>query len=165
SILCGQQRPGFFRGVATVVNILFNLVRPHAAVFGEKDYQQLLVIRRMVEDLRMGIEILSVQTVREPDGLAMSSRNNYLTPAERAQAPKLYQALEKARDQLRGGDRDFNSVEMRGNEALRAAGLKPDYFAVRRALDLGAPRPDDDPLRVLAAAWLGKARLIDNVAV
>lgn len=165
SILCGQQRPGFFRGVATVVNILFNLVRPHAAVFGEKDYQQLLVIRRMVEDLRMGIEILSVETVREPDGLAMSSRNNYLTPAEREQAPKLYQALDEARDRLRGGEGDFNTVETRGNQALRAAGFKPDYFAVRRALDLGAPRPDHEPLRVLAAAWLGKARLIDNVAV
>lgn len=165
SILCGRQRPGFFRGVATVVNILFNMVRPHAAVFGEKDYQQLLVIRRMVEDLRMGIKILSVETVREPDGLAVSSRNSYLTPAERAQAPTLYQALVKARGELRSGERDFNAVSARGMEMLRSAGFKPDYFIVRRALDLGLPQRGDVELRILAAAWLGKARLIDNVAV
>ena len=165
SILCGQQRPGFFRGVATVVNILFNMVRPDAAVFGEKDYQQLLVIRRMVEDLRMTIEILVGETVREPDGLAMSSRNVYLTPAERILAPMIYRQLEKVRDNLLAGERDFEAACMRAREALRSAGFKPDYLEVRRAEDLGVPQAVDDPLRVLAAAWLGKARLIDNIAV
>lgn len=165
SILCGQQRPGFFRGVATVVNILFNMVRPDAAVFGEKDYQQLLVIRRMVEDLRMTIEILVGETVREPDGLAMSSRNSYLTRAEREQAPLLFQQLQHARSELRAGERDFDVVCARAVGALKAAGFKPDYFEVRRALDLGVPQTGDKELRILTASWLGKARLIDNVAV
>lgn len=165
SILCGQKRPGFFRGVATVVNILFNMAHPDAAVFGEKDYQQLLVIRRMVEDLRMDIEILMVETIREPDGLAMSSRNSYLTPEERDRAPALYRALDAARRELRGGDRGYHAIGMRGIEALQKAGFRPEYFAVRRAEDLGAPGPGDADLRVLAAAWLGKARLIDNVGL
>lgn len=165
NILCGQHRPGFFRGVATVVNILFNMVRPDAAVFGEKDYQQLLVIRRMVQDLRMDVEILMVETIREPDGLAMSSRNSYLTPEERRQAPILYQALDQARRELRQGHRDFRAIGARGIETLQSAGFRPEYFAVRRADDLGLPDADDRALRVLAAAWLGKARLIDNVAV
>lgn len=165
SILCGRQRPGFFRGVATVVNILFNMVRPDAAVFGEKDYQQLLIIRRMIEDLRMTIEILVGETVREPDGLAMSSRNSYLTPSERELAPLIHQQLQKVRGQLRAGERDFDLVCRRAINALEAAGFKPDYFEVRRAEDLGATPSVDDELRILAAAWLGKARLIDNVAV
>ncbi len=164
-ILCGQTRPGFFRGVATVVNILFNMVRPDAAVFGEKDYQQLLVIRRMVEDLRMTIKILVGETVREPDGLAMSSRNSYLTPAERERAPMIYQQLQKARSEIGAGERDFDAVCASALDALRSAGFKPDYFEVRRAEDLGIAQSGDDDLRILAAAWLGKARLIDNVAV
>ncbi len=165
SILCGQNRPGFFRGVATVVNILFNMVRPDAAVFGEKDYQQLLVIRRMVEDLRMTIEILVGETVREPDGLAMSSRNSYLTAAERELAPMINQQLQKVRGELRAGERNFGLVCARAIDALEAAGFKPDYFEVRRAEDLDVAQNLDDELRVLAAAWLGKARLIDNIAV
>jgi pantoate--beta-alanine ligase len=165
SILCGQQRPGFFRGVATVVNILFNLVAPHAAVFGEKDYQQLLVIRRMVADLKMAVDIIMVETIREPDGLAMSSRNNYLTPEERKKASALYRALDRARTSVRDGDRDFHAVGMRGIDALQAAGFRPEYFAIRRAGDLMPPGPGDSELRVLAAAWLGAARLIDNVPV
>lgn len=165
SILCGRQRPGFFRGVATVVNILFNMVRPDAAVFGEKDYQQLLVIRRMVEDLRMTIEILAGETVRNPDGLAMSSRNSYLTPAERELAPMIYQQLKRVRGELIGGERDYKAACARAIDALRSAGFRPDYFEVRRAQDLGLPQTVDDELRILAAAWLGKARLIDNVAV
>jgi pantoate--beta-alanine ligase len=148
-----------------VVNILFNMVRPDAAVFGEKDYQQLLVIRRMVEDLRMTIEILVGETVREPDGLAMSSRNSYLTPAERELAPMIYRQLQKARGELRAGERDFNLACTRAIDALEAAGFKPDYFEVRRAENLGPPQGADDELRILTAAWLGKARLIDNVAV
>lgn len=165
SILCGRQRPGFFRGVATVVNILFNMVRPDAAVFGEKDYQQLLVIRRMVEDLRMTIEILVGETVREPDGLAMSSRNSYLTPAERKLAPMIHQQLQKVRGEIRAGERDFDLICTRASDTLKASGFKPDYFEVRRAEDLAAAETPEEELRILAAAWLGKARLIDNVAV
>lgn len=165
AILCGQQRPGFFRGVATVVNMLFNMVAPHAAVFGEKDYQQLLVIRRMVEDLKMDIDLIMVRTIREPDGLAMSSRNNYLTPEERKRAPLLYKALDQARKSVREGDRDFYAIGMRGIKALEAAGFRPEYFAIRRAQDLMVPGPEDNELRILAAAWLGAARLIDNVAI
>jgi pantoate--beta-alanine ligase len=165
SILCGRHRPGFFRGVATVVNILFNMVRPDAAVFGEKDYQQLLVIRRMVEDLRMRIEILVGETVREPDGLAMSSRNAYLTLGQRKLAPMIYGQLEKVRGMLLAGERDYEGVCAGARETLRSAGFQPDYMEVRRAADLGVPESEDDELRILAAAWLGKARLIDNVAV
>ncbi|MDX1528237.1 MAG: pantoate--beta-alanine ligase [Gammaproteobacteria bacterium] len=165
SILCGQYRPGFFRGVATVVNILFNMVRPDAAVFGEKDYQQLLVIRRMVGDLRMTVEILVGETVREADGLAMSSRNSYLTKAERELAPMIFRQLNTARAEILAGSRDFEAVSARALDALRSAGFKPDYFEVRRAEDLSLPKGGDEALRILAAAWLGKARLIDNVAV
>ncbi len=164
-VLCGQQRPVFFRGVATVVNILFNMVKPHAAIFGEKDYQQLLIIRRMVDDLRMNIEIVMVETIREPDGLAMSSRNNYLTVEQRKQAPQLYKALDAARKSVREGDRDFYAIGMRGIDVLQNSGFRPEYFAIRRASDLMIPAAEDRDLRVLAAAWLGSARLIDNVAV
>ncbi len=165
SILCGQYRPGFFRGVATVVNILFNMVRPDAAVFGEKDYQQLLVIRQMVGDLRMTVDILVGETVREADGLAMSSRNSYLTKAERELAPMIFRQLNAARAEIRAGNRDFEAVSARALNALRSAGFKPDYFEIRRAEDLSLPEGGEEELRILAAAWLGKARLIDNVAV
>ena len=165
SILCGQFRPGFFRGVSTVVNILFNMVRPDAAVFGEKDYQQLLVIRQMVSDLRMTVKILVGETVRESDGLAMSSRNGYLTKAERELAPMIFRQLNTARAEIRAGDRDFEAVSARALKALRRAGFKPDYFEIRLAEDLSLPKGGDEALRILAAAWLGKARLIDNVAV
>jgi len=163
--LCGASRPGFFRGVATVVNILFNMVQPEVATFGEKDYQQLLVIRRMVADLRLRIRIEGVATVREPDGLAMSSRNGYLTPTERARAPALYQALCAAREAIAAGEHDLARVQARGTAALEGAGLRPDYFEVRRAEDLERPHRDGEALRVLGAVWLGRARLIDNVAV
>ncbi len=165
SILCGQYRPGFFRGVATVVNILFNMVRPDAAVFGEKDYQQLLVIRQMVGDLRMTVDILVGETVREADGLAMSSRNSYLTKAERELAPMIFRQLNAACAEIRAGSRDFEAVSARALNALRSAGFKPDYFEIRRAEDLSLPEGGEEELRILAAAWLGKARLIDNVAV
>ena len=163
--LCGLHREGHFRGVATVVLKLLNIVKPHVAVFGEKDYQQVLIIRRMVEDLRMDIDIVMVETIREPDGLAMSSRNSYLTPSERRQAPRLYKALDEARKTVREGDRDFYAIGMRGIDELRDAGFRPEYFAIRRASDLGVPAAEDRDLRILAAAWLGSARLIDNVAV
>ncbi|MBK1731685.1 pantoate--beta-alanine ligase [Thiococcus pfennigii] len=163
-ILCGASRPGHFTGVATVVCKLFNIVQPDLAYFGEKDFQQLLVIGRMVEDLGLPIEIVGVPTVREPDGLAMSSRNGYLTPSERGLAPALYHALERAGAALRAGEA-VAEVERSGRAGLDAAGLRPDYFAVRRAGDLGRPEPADRDLVVLAAVFLGTTRLIDNLRV
>ena len=162
-MLCGAYRPGHFRGVATVVNKLFNIVQPQVALFGEKDYQQLQVIRRMVADLALPIEIVGISTVREPDGLALSSRNAYLSPAERAQAPTVYNVLVKAKEALLAGGRDVKAVESAGLANLQAAGFKPDYFRVCRAEDLAPAQPGDSELVILTAAWLGKARLIDNV--
>jgi pantoate--beta-alanine ligase len=162
-LLCGATRPGHFVGVATVVCKLLNMVQPDVALFGSKDFQQLLVIRRMVEDLAMPVRVVGVETVREADGLAMSSRNGYLTDAERARAPALYRMLKGIAQRLRGGDRDPVRLETEGVRELEAAGLRPDYVAIRRADDLAPPRPGDTDLVVLAAAYLGKARLIDNV--
>ncbi len=161
-ILCGAFRPGHFRGVATVVNRLFNLVQPDVAVFGKKDYQQWVLIRRMVEDLGMPIEIIGVETVREPDGLAMSSRNRYLTPAERARAPELYRCLCEAVSALQAGG-EAAQVEAWAASALTRAGFRPDYVSVRRAGDLAPSTPQDARRVILAAAWLGRARLIDNL--
>jgi len=163
-ILDGESRPGFFRGVATVVNILFNMVQPDVALFGEKDYQQLLVIGRMVADLRMRIRIVPVATVREADGLAMSSRNGYLDARQRAVAPVLYRTLCEVRDALVAGAADRAALEARAEATLAGAGLRPDYVRIRRQADLEPPR-DGDALIVLAAAWLGPARLIDNLRV
>ncbi|HEX5314082.1 MAG TPA: pantoate--beta-alanine ligase [Gammaproteobacteria bacterium] len=162
-ILCGASRPGHFDGVTGVVTRLFHLAQPDFAIFGEKDYQQLVILRRMTADLLFGIEIVAEATVRASDGLALSSRNQYLEPAERARAPALYAALEKAAAALHSGAR-ASDVEAGGLHALEAAGFRPEYFSVRRADDLGVPQADSQ-LRVLAAAWLGKARLIDNIAV
>jgi pantoate--beta-alanine ligase len=162
-ILCGAFRPGHFRGVATVVAKLFNLVVPDVAVFGEKDYQQITIIRRMTADLCMPIEIIGAPTTREVDGLAMSSRNRYLTPADRAAAPSIYQALVVAQQQLRAGSRDFAALERVGGDALTAAGFKLDYFSVRDASNLQAPAATTKEFVVLTAARIGKARLIDNV--
>ena len=163
-ILCGQFRPGHFEGVTTVVARLFNIVAPDVAVFGEKDYQQLTIIRRMVADMCYPIEIVAAPTVREADGLAMSSRNQYLTAAERKIAPRLYLALQGAVQRL-ATDRDYAAIERAGNLELEAAGLQPEYFAVRAARTLGAPGDPAQELVVLAAARLGKARLIDNLRV
>jgi len=163
-ILCGASRPGHFVGVATVVCKLFNMVQPDLAVFGEKDFQQLLVIRRMVEDLCLPVEVRGLATVREPDGLAMSSRNGYLTPEERARAPAFFRTLSRAGDRLRGGLLP-REVEREGEEALTADGFRPDYFRVCRVSDLQPASSTDRDLVVLAAAYLGKARLIDNLSV
>lgn len=163
TILCGAFRPGHFRGVATVVAKLLNMVQPDAGVFGEKDWQQLIVIRRMVEDLNLPVEVVGVPTVREPDGLAMSSRNNYLLPAERAVAPGLYAVLNEAAERIGAGERDYRTVQESALARLEEKGFKPDYFEVRRAYDLREPAEGDIELRILAAAWLGKARLIDNI--
>jgi pantoate--beta-alanine ligase len=163
SILDGEFRPGHFEGVATVVAKLFHIVEPDVAVFGEKDFQQLTIIRRMVTDLCMPLTIIGAPTVREPDGLAMSSRNQYLTDEERRKAPLIHQLLHKAVERLRAGDRDFATIERTGIEALEQAGFRPDYFAVRRADDLSTPDASTRHLVLLTAARLGRARLIDNL--
>ncbi len=164
-ILCGASRPGHFVGVTTVVNKFFNIVQPDIAVFGEKDYQQLSVIRRMVADLCLPITILGVPTVREPDGLAMSSRNGYLTAEQRSRAPRLYQVLRTTHQNITDGARDYAMLAEQGMQSLRDAGFTPDYFTVRRSQDLMLPEPDDSELVVLAAAWLGSTRLIDNMKI
>ncbi len=165
AILEGEQRPTHFDGVSTVVAKLFNQVAPDIAVFGEKDYQQLLIIRRMAADLFMPIRIDSVATVREPDGLAMSSRNSYLVAADRGIAPQLYQTLLDVKGALEAGERDFAGVEQVAMRQLEAAGLLPDYVSVRRQADLARPGAGDSALIVLAAACVGRARLIDNVKI
>jgi pantoate--beta-alanine ligase len=162
-ILDGEFRPGHFEGVSTIVSTLFHIVEPDVAVFGEKDFQQLTIIRRMVADLLMPVEIVGAPTVRDTDGLAMSSRNQYLTPAERQTAPIIYQTLQAAARRLEGGDTDFASIEGAGLATLKNAGLKPDYFSIRQAHDLAVPTADTRHLVVLIAARLGKARLIDNI--
>ena len=164
-ILCGEFRPGHFQGVTTVVAKLLHICEPDVAVFGEKDFQQLTLIRRMVSDLCMPVRIVAAPTVRAADGLAMSSRNQYLTPEERARAPAIHRTLQAAALRLRAGECDYPGIERTGIEALERAGLQPDYFAVRRAEDLGAAQPDTRHLVVLTAARLGKARLIDNLQV
>jgi pantoate--beta-alanine ligase len=162
-ILCGAFRPGHFMGVATVVTKLLNLVQPDVAVFGEKDYQQLLIIRRATIDLCMPVEIVGAPTTREPDGLAMSSRNRYLSAEERAVAPAIHAELERARAAIEAGDKDFAALGRRGAEALRQAGLRPDYFEIRDAATLEEPSAESRELVVLTAARIGRARLIDNV--
>lgn len=162
SILDGHFRPGHFEGVATVVNILFNLVRPDAAVFGEKDWQQLQVIRRMVADLGMPLRIAGAPTLRDPDGLALSSRNQYLSPAERALAPRLHQALGAVATAIESGRRDYAALCAGQWAVLEEAGFKPQYLEVR-APDLSAPVADAASLVILVAAYLGRTRLIDNL--
>jgi pantoate--beta-alanine ligase len=144
---------------------LFNLVCPDVAVFGEKDFQQLLVIRRMNEDLDLGVRVLGQPTVRDADGLAMSSRNGYLGPEDRARAPALHRALLDCAQGLHSARRDIPALEQAAWTALSVAGLRPEYVSVRRQLDLGPPGPQDRSLVVLAAAWCGPARLIDNLPV
>lgn len=165
SLLEGAHRPSHMNGVSTVVTKLFGMVQPDVAVFGEKDYQQLLLVRRLVQDLCLPIGIDAVETVREADGLAMSSRNNYLQPQERATAPELYRQLCRVKAQVEGGATGFADLEAAAREALTAAGFRPDYVSIRRAADLGEPGGGDSALRVLAAASLGAARLIDNVSI
>ncbi len=164
-ILCGKFRPGHFSGVATVVSKLLVNVQPDVALFGEKDYQQVLVIKRMAKDLCFPVRILGMPIVREADGLAMSSRNAYLSAAERALAPVIYRTLQQSALRLRQSGMQFEQVEADGMQVLQQAGLRPEYFCVRRAEDLGEPGPEDRNLQILLAAWLGKARLIDNIRV
>ncbi|MDH5634186.1 MAG: pantoate--beta-alanine ligase [Gammaproteobacteria bacterium] len=165
-ILCGASRPGHFRGVATVVCRLFNLVQPDVAVFGKKDYQQLMVIRLMTADLGMPIDIIGVDTVRETDGLAMSSRNNYLDAAERQQAPVLYSVLRQLAECLQSqGIAGINACRESCVARLKPAGFELDYLELRRQADLAPPQANDTALVILVAARLGKTRLIDNLEV
>ena len=163
NILCGEFRPGHFEGVATIVAKLFHIVDPDVAIFGEKDFQQLTVIRRMVADLCLRVEIVGAPTVRESDGLAMSSRNQYLDEAQRKTAPAIYRQLSQAVEALKSGVRDFARIEGTGRAALDSAGFRTDYFSVRDARTLAPARPDTRHFVVLTAARLGKARLIDNL--
>ncbi|AXQ49765.1 pantoate--beta-alanine ligase [Pseudomonas vlassakiae] len=161
--LCGASRPGHFEGVATVVSKLFNMVQPDLAVFGEKDYQQLAVIRAMVRDLNMPIQIIGEPTVRAEDGLALSSRNGYLTPEQRATAPVVYRTLQQIGEALGRGQVDFAALIEQGKAQLSAAGLRPDYLEVRHAVNLRPAAFGDRDLVILVAAYLGNTRLIDNL--
>jgi len=164
SLWCGSSRAGHFEGVTTIVNKLFNLVRPDVAVFGEKDFQQLAIIKKMVSDLNMPVEIIGVPTRREADGLAMSSRNGYLTDVEREIAPKLRQMLLNIQKMLISSENpDFQSIVSQEINKLNQTGFKTDYLAICRQSDLQPAAPDDKDLVILAAAYLGKARLIDNL--
>jgi len=162
---CGACRPGHFDGVTSVVTRLFSIVQPEVAVFGQKDYQQQLIIRRMVEDLSLPLKIVTAPTVREADGLAMSSRNAYLSDEDRQIAPALYKTLHDVAEKLRIGERNYDELEDRGTRSLVAARFRPEYFAVRQALDLREPDLDCGAFVVLAAVRLGTARLIDNIVL
>ena len=164
-ILEGAHRPGHFRGVATVVLKLFNLVNPHSAIFGKKDYQQYLVLRDMVRQFALPIEIIPAETVRAAEGLALSSRNAYLSEEQRKEAPRLYGVLKKVRDELGSGARDFQRLDQQAMAELARHGWQPDYVTVRRQADLRQPTERDRDLVVVAAARLGRTRLIDNVEV
>ena len=165
-ILEGHFRPGFFVGVATVVHKLFNIVQPHRAVFGQKDYQQLMVIRNLVQQMALPIEILAGPTTRAADGLALSSRNGYLSAAERAEAPQLQALLQHMAQRVRAEGLDaVATIEAQAHAALAARGWQPDYLCIRRRADLQLPTALGEPLVALAAAKLGTTRLIDNLEI
>ncbi|RDK12177.1 pantoate--beta-alanine ligase [Cupriavidus lacunae] len=171
-ILEGEFRPGFFQGVCTVVMKLFSCAQPRVAVFGKKDYQQLMIVRRMVQQFALPIDIIPAETVRAEDGLALSSRNRYLSPDERAEAPVLYRTLHDVRDTVLGSDRaaaDLLAVEAGAKESLAKRGWKPDYVSIRKRVDLQAPTREEflagEPLVILTAAKLGATRLIDNLEI
>ncbi|MEM1243656.1 MAG: pantoate--beta-alanine ligase [Pseudomonadota bacterium] len=159
--LCGISRPGFFTGVATIVAKLFNIIQPDKAVFGEKDYQQLLIIRQLVSDMNYSIDIVSGPTVREADGLALSSRNQYLSKQQRQLAPKLFATLNRITQQCQAQS-NFEQLEYVGNQELTKLGFQVDYLTIRRQSDLQVPVAMDRALMVLTACYLGKTRLIDN---
>ncbi len=163
--LCGASRPGHFAGVATVVLKLFNLVQPQFAVFGKKDYQQLFIIQELVKQFNLPIQIIAADTVREPSGLAMSSRNGYLSAAEKTQASQLHAALLDMVEQLKSAQADWLSLQQAATLKLQQQGWQVDYVAIRAASNLQAATSDDRDLVVLAAAKLGKTRLIDNIRV
>lgn len=162
--LCGASRPGHFDGVSTVVSKLFNMVQPDVAVFGQKDYQQLAVIRTMVRDLNMPVQIIGEPTVRAEDGLALSSRNGYLDDTQRHDAIALYRVLQGVVEAIQGGHNDLPALLQHASEDLGSAGLRPDYLEVREAASLRQPSAQDSQLVVLGAAFMGNTRLIDNIA-
>jgi pantoate--beta-alanine ligase len=161
--LCGGSRPGHFDGVSTVVSKLFNMVQPDIAIFGQKDFQQLAVVSALVRDLNMPIQIIGEPTVRAADGLALSSRNGYLSEDQRAAAPALYRVIKQVGDALRSGEPNHDQLLSDGVKALESAGFRPDYLEIRNAVSLRPATPDDRDLVVLGAAFLGKTRLIDNL--
>ncbi|MHC2147166.1 pantoate--beta-alanine ligase [Pseudomonas sp. 210_17 TE3656] len=161
--LCGASRPGHFEGVATVVSKLFNMVQPDLAVFGQKDFQQLAVIRALVRDLNMPIQIIGEPTVRAEDGLALSSRNGYLNEEQRAIAPALYRLLSQMAAAIEQGERDYPALIANGQQQLQNAGFRPDYLEIRQALSLRPATAEDRDVVILAAAYLGATRLIDNL--
>ena len=164
-VLCGASRPGHFEGVTTVVTKLFNIVQPDQAIFGIKDYQQLAVIRRMSEDLCMAVDIVGAPIHREPDGLAMSSRNSYITAEERANVTVLHDSLMAISTALKAGEKDFADLEQRAMEAIVKAGFKPDYLSISNSKTLEPAADDDRELTVLGAMFTRAARLIDNTSV
>jgi len=164
-ILDGAIRPGHFRGVATVVLKLFNMTQPKAAIFGKKDYQQCIVLKNMVRQLALPIDIILADTVRAADGLALSSRNGYLSAEERKEAVTLSQCLRRAHAELAGGKRDYQRIELQEMALLAGRGWRPDYIAIRRQSDLQPPTPEDRELVILGAAKLGVTRLIDNLEI
>lgn len=163
NVLCGAARPGHFRGVTTVVLKLFNMVQPQVAVFGKKDFQQFFILQAMVRQLNLPIEMAGGETVRESDGLAMSSRNGYLKPVERMEAPRLYRTLQQVVQTAQNGRRDFDAIEAQTMQYLTQLGWMVDYVAIRSAATLLPPEPHEHSLVVLGAARLGKTRLIDNI--
>lgn len=163
--LCGASRPGHFEGVATVVTKLFNMVQPDLAVFGQKDFQQLAVIRTLVRDLNMPIQIIGEPTVRAEDGLALSSRNGYLNAEQRAAAPTLYRSLEQIANAIRAGERDYSRLIAEAQQLQSAAGFRPDYLEIRESNSLRPASAEDRQLVILVAAFIGSTRLIDNLAL
>lgn len=161
--LCGASRPGHFDGVATVVSKLFNMVQPDLAIFGQKDFQQLAVIRALVRDLNMPIQIIGEPTVRAADGLALSSRNGYLSEEQRAAAPALYRVIKHIAEAIHIGERDLNFLLANGVDQLKAAGFRLDYLEIRNATTLRPTTAEDHDLVILAAAYMGSTRLIDNL--
>ncbi|WP_219063812.1 pantoate--beta-alanine ligase [Pseudomonas sp. UMAB-08] len=161
--LCGASRPGHFDGVATVVSKLFNMVQPDLAIFGQKDFQQLAVIRALVRDLNMPIQIIGEPTVRAADGLALSSRNGYLSEEQRAAAPALYRVIKHIAEAIHIGERDLNLLLANGVDQLKAAGFRLDYLEIRNATTLRPTTAEDHDLVILAAAYMGSTRLIDNL--
>ena len=162
---CGASRPGHFTGVATVVTLLFNMVQPDVAVFGEKDFQQLAVIRKLARDLHLPIDIVGVPTYRESDGLAMSSRNHYLSEGERARAVRLYEMLCETAERIRAGRRDYTTLSDEAVRTLDSEGFHPDYFNIINSRTLQPADHRDSEVTILAAAWLGRTRLIDNISL
>ncbi len=169
STLEGEFRPGFFQGVTTVVLKLFSCVQPRVAVFGKKDYQQLMIVRKMARQFALPTEIIAAETFRAEDGLALSSRNSYLTKAERQEAPQLYSLMQQMADEMRNGHLDISVLEAQARQTLQTRGWKPDYISIRKQINLQPPTAGDlaqgEPLVVLAAAKLGNTRLIDNLEI